>query len=294
MTASDDHASTSTVKETAPVLDWIVNAAPRSRWPALRLGQLWVHRELLYFFAVRDLKVRYKQAFLGVAWAVLQPLVGALTFTVLFHRLADVDIEGSSYFAFALLGSGVWTYYSSTLQSGTSSLLYNAELLTKVAFPRIVAPAATFLPGLIDLAIATFLALIVSLASGGSLSPAGILVGLPTGLVLLLLAVAGPVFFTSAAIVKYRDVGTLVGFAVQLLLFASPIAFPPELVPATWRILLYLNPLAGALGLLRWALVDTPLPTAPQLLLSWTVAIIGLLVGLLHFRRSEREFADII
>jgi ABC-type polysaccharide/polyol phosphate export permease len=293
MSASDERTA-SRSRDAAPVPEWVINSASQRRWPPLRLGQLWVHRELIYFFAVRDLRVRYKQAFLGLAWAGIQPVVGAVTFTVLFNRLADVQVDGPSYFAFALLGSSVWAYFSTTLQAGTASLLYNADLLTKVSFPRIVAPAATFLPGFIDLGIGATLAVIVSLASGGSLSAPSLLLGLPAGLLLLVVSVAGPVFLLSAAVVKYRDVTTLVGFAVQLLLFLSPVAFPPELVPEGWRTLLYVNPLSGALGLLRWALVDTTAPTAVQVLLSWTVAAVLLLVGLAHFRRREREFADII
>jgi ABC-type polysaccharide/polyol phosphate export permease len=294
MTTSQDHATAATVKDDAASRPWIVNAPTTSRWPSLGIGQLWTHRELVYFFALRDLKARYKQAFLGVAWAGIQPLIGALTFTIVFNHLANVEIDGPSYFAFALLGSGVWAYFASTLQAGTNSLLYNAELLTKVAFPRIVAPAATFLPGLIDLAVAAVLSFVVAIAAGGSLQPLGLVVGLPSGLLLLVLAVAGPVFLLSAAVVKYRDVATLVGFGVQLLLFATPIAYPPELVPPGWRTVLYLNPLSGAVGLLRWALVDTQVPTAGQLATSVGAAVALLLVGLVHFRRREREFADII
>jgi ABC-type polysaccharide/polyol phosphate export permease len=273
---------------------WVVNSAPTGRWPALHIRQFLTHGELIYFFAMRDLKVRYKQAFLGIAWAGLQPLVGALTFTIVFNRLADVDVEGPSYFAFALLGFGIWTYFSTALQAGTVSLVYNAELLTKVAFPRIVPPTAALLPPLIDLAIATVLATAISLATGGAPRPLGLLVGLPLGLAVLFLAVIGPALFLSASLVKYRDASTLVSFAMQFLLFASPVAYPPELVPEGWRTLLYLNPVAGALGLLRAALVGTDLPTAPQLLLSCVVALVGTYIGLLHFRRSEREFADII
>ncbi len=143
---------------------------------------------------LRDLKARYKQAFLGVAWAGIQPLIGALTFTIVFNRLANVEIDGPSYFAFAMLGSGVWAYFASTLQAGTTSLLYNAELLTKVAFPRIVAPTATFLPGLIDLAVAAVLSFVVALAAGGGrATPSGSSLGLPSGLLLLCWSVAGPV-----------------------------------------------------------------------------------------------------
>jgi lipopolysaccharide transport system permease protein len=294
MGGSGEHDRGSVVKGAMTAPDWVVNEAPRRRWPPLRVGDVWTHRELIYFFAVRDVKVRYKQAVLGVAWAAIQPVVGAITFSVLFHRLADVEVDAPSYFAFALLGSGIWTYFSATLQSGTSSLLVNGELLTKVSFPRIVAPVATFLPGVIDLAVATALAVVVALAAGAVPSVAGIVLGVPGGLVLLVAAVAGPVLLLSSSLVKYRDIAALLGFAVPLLLFVSPVAYPPELVPSSWRLLLYVNPLAGALGLLRWALVDTPAPRAVELLVSVVVAAVLLLVGLVHFRRTEREFADII
>ena len=152
--------------------DWVVNAAAVGRWSALRLDQFWAKRELIYFFALRDLKVRYKQAFLGVAWAGIQPLVGALTFTILFHRLGNVDVGvGESYFAFALLGFGIWTYYSTSIQTGTGSLVANADLLTKVAFPKIVAPSAALLPGFIDLSVAAILATVVAVASATSSAP---------------------------------------------------------------------------------------------------------------------------
>lgn len=274
--------------------DWVVNTAPSGRWPALRLHQIWMHRELIYFFAVRDLRVRYKQAFLGVAWAGIQPLLGALTFTIVFNRLAEVDLEGRSYFAFALLGFGIWSYFSATLRNGTGSLVANAELLTKVAFPRVVAPTSALLPELLDLAVAAVLATVVGLATGGGMSVGDVAIGLPLGLALLVASVAGPVYFLSAMVVKYRDASALVSFGLQFLLFASPVAYPPELVPSGWRTVLYLNPLTGALGLLRAALVNTSFPPASSVVLSIAVAAVLLLAGLLHFRRSEREFADII
>jgi lipopolysaccharide transport system permease protein len=280
--------------QSAATRPWVINAASNGRWPALQLGQFWSNAELIYFFAVRDLKVRYKQAFLGVAWAGIQPLVGALMFTILFERLADFDIGEESYFAFALVGFGTWTYFSSTVQSGTGSLLYNAELLTKVFFPRVVPPTAALLPALIDFGVAMVLATVVALATTGAPSALGLLVGLPLGSVLLLLSVIGPVLFLSATVVKYRDTQALVAFGLQLLLFASPVAYPPGLVPLPWRTLLYVNPLAGALGSFRAALVGTDLPSPFQLLLSFVVGAAITYVGLLHFRRSEREFADII
>src|SRR3954454_16813601 len=138
---------------------WREKAAPTGRWPPLRLTEAWRFRELIAFFALRDFKVRYKQAFLGVAWAGVQPLVGALIFTLLFQRLADIDV-GGSYFAFSLVGFAVWSYFSTPVSAGSNSLLYTAGLLTKVAFPRLVLPVASMLPGLVDLAIGSTLALI--------------------------------------------------------------------------------------------------------------------------------------
>lgn len=275
--------------------EWVVNAAPTRRWPSLRPGELWRHRELIGFFALRDLKVRYKQAFLGAAWAGLQPLVGALAFTVLFNRLADVDVgDGRSYFAFALVGFIVWTYVSSSMSNGSSSLLYNADLLTKVSFPKIVAPVAALLPPLLDLGVGAVLALGAALVAGDGFSPVGFVVGLPLGLALLVAASAGPTLFMSAVIVKYRDAAVLVAFGLQVLLFLSPVAYPPELAPARWRPVLYLNPVAGALGLLRAALTGAPLPGVGPLATSCAVAAVALVVGLHRFRANERELADII
>lgn len=273
---------------------WVVNDSANGRRVQLRVGELWRHRELLWFFAQRDVKVRYKQAFLGAAWAGLQPLVGALSFTVLFNRLASVDVGDRSYFAFALVGFIVWTYASTSLSTGSSSLLYNADLLTKVAFPKIVVPAAAMLPPLLDLSVGVVLALGTALVMGDGFSPAGVVIGLPFGVVLLVLSTLGPVLFMSATIVKYRDAAVLVAFGLQVLLFLSPVAYPPELAPGRWRDVLYLNPLAGALGLLRSALTAAALPSLGHLATSYAVAMALVYVGLHRFRASERELADII
>jgi ABC-type polysaccharide/polyol phosphate export permease len=274
--------------------EWVVNTAPTGRWQKLHLRQIWTNRELIYFFALRDLRVRYKQAFFGVAWAGIQPLIGAVTFTILFNRLGTVEISGPSYFAFAMVGFAAWTYFSASLNAGAGSLLANSALITKVALPRIVPPTAALLPALLDLGVALLIAAGVAVAAGGGLGPWGILVCLPAGLFLLILAVSGPAYFLSAVVVKYRDARALLSFGLLFLLFASPVAYPPEFIPSEWQTIVYLNPLAGALALLRFALVDTDLPPLTSLLLSAGSASIGFVLGLLHFRRSEREFADVI
>jgi ABC-type polysaccharide/polyol phosphate export permease len=273
---------------------WRENAARTGRWPSLRLAEAWHYRELIVFFALRDFKVRYKQAFLGIAWAVVQPLVGALTFTLLFHRLADIDVGGHSYFAFSLAGFAVWSYFTTAVVAGSNSLLYNAALLTKVAFPRLVLPVASMLPGLVDLAIGSTLALVAAVVAGDGVSLVGLVVGLPAGLGLLVLTVAGLLFLFSASVVRYRDVAVVIGFGLQVMLFITPVAYPPSLIPGAWQTIAYINPMAGVLGLFRWGLVSMDPPSGPQLLLSTAAAVVLLVGGLLHFRRNEQEIADII
>lgn len=274
---------------------WTENVAPDRRWPRLRLVEIWAHHELVYFFALRDVKVRYKQAVLGIGWAVIQPIAGALAFTLVFHELADLEVgQDRGYFVFALVGFVGWTYFSSAMGNGTSSLLANGELLTKVAFPKIVVPTATLFPGLVDLAIGVVLAVVVSLVWGSGLSVAGMVFGLPLGVVLIVLAAAGPGLLLSGAIVKYRDLSILVSFGLQLMLFASPVAYPPETVPESWRVVQYLNPVAGSLSLLRWALSDID-PASPSLIaLSFGSAAVIFAAGLVHFRRIEHTLVDVI
>lgn len=274
--------------------DWVVNGSERRSRFDLQLSQLWRHRELAFFFAYRDVRVRYKQALLGGAWAVLQPLVGALTFTIVFNRVANIEVEGTSYFAFVIVGTVAWNYVSTAIQNGTGSLLYNGELLTKVSFPRLIIPIAALLPGLLDLTIGLTVAVIASLVTGGSLSVMGVLVALPLGVLLLVVGATGPTLYLSAKVVKYRDVMVLVSFGLQVMLFLTPIAYPVSQLPEAWQTVAYINPAAGAVGLLRTGLIDSAAPTAAQLCISAGVAVVLFLLSLVSFRAHEREFADVI
>ena len=212
----------------------------------------------------------------------------------MFNRVAGIEVEGVSYFAFAIVGAVTWAYVGSVMTTGTSSLLVNGELLTKVAFPRLIIPVASVLPGLIDLAIGVVIAFIASLATDGSFSPVGLLVAFPLGVVLLIVGVAGPMLFFSAKIVKYRDVGVLVSFGLQIVFFLTPIAYPPSSIPGAWQTVAYVNPVAGAVGLLRAGVVGSDAPTIGQLGLSIGVAVVVFLLALVSFRAHEREFADVI
>lgn len=282
-------------RSTRTLAPWIDNGAPTRRLPPLKPWEPWKHRELIYFLALRDVKVRYKQAYFGAGWAVLQPLVGAAAFTVLFGRLAGFEVaDGSSYFLFSLIGFVMWTYFSTALSHGSSSLLANGDLLTKVPIPRIALPVASLIPGLVDLAVGVVLAVFVTIAVGGGVSAPGMLVALPIGTVLMVVTVLGPALFLCSIIIRYRDFGVIVGFTLQVLLFVTPVAYPPELVPGAWQPVLHLNPMTGALALYRYAFGGLPLPDLELLGISVLSALVLFVGGQLYFRMNERDLVDII
>jgi ABC-type polysaccharide/polyol phosphate export permease len=270
---------------------WIENRPSRG-WRSLDLRELWRFRELVWFFALRDVKVRYKQAAFGITWAVLQPLVGALAFTIVFRKLADVPSDGVAYPVFAFVGFVAWTYMSASIATATDSLVMNASLVTKVYFPRIAAPIAAVLPGLIDVAIST--AALVALMVFYDVVPGLQVVTAPlwfAGIVVLTLSMG---LILATVQVRYRDARHATALALQLWLFISPIAYPAALVTGAWRHLYNLNPVVGLLGGLRWALLGTPWPGAEPVLLAIGMLVLLGTIGVLTFARAERRFADII
>ena len=260
-------------------------------WRAFDLRELWRYRELVYFLAWRDVKVRYKQTVLGVGWAVIQPVMAMGVFTIFFGRLARVPSDGLPYPVFSLAGLVPWTYFAAGVTSGASSLASYQHIISKVYFPRLLIPLAAVLTPLIDFGVAFVVLLAVDAWYG--VVPGGAIVWLPA---LLLLAVATAVaasVWLSALSVRYRDVRYVVPFAVQLWLFATPVAYPASLVPAKWRALYGLNPMAGAVEGFRWALAGGPSPGL-MTLVSAVVVLLALVTGVLYFRRAERTFADIM
>ena len=257
----------------------------------LRLGELWSYRELIYFLALRDVKSRYKQAFFGIGWTVLQPIIGVATFTVVFSRLADVPSEGVPYPVFALLGFVIWTYFAGSFGNASASLVTNAALVTKIYFPRLAAPIASLLPGLVHLSIGMLLL-------GTLMAITGVVPSATAPLFLLCvlwaMAVAlGPGLLFATLNVKYRDVGAVAGFLTQLWFLASPVAYPSSLVPDAWRWAYFANPMVGVIDTARWAVLGTARP-GPEVLVSLGVTVVLLALGLLYFQRTEREFADVI
>lgn len=269
---------------------WVVSPAPGPR-SAYRAKELWAYREMVFFLAVRDLQVRYKQAAFGVLWAVLQPLAGAAVFVVVFSRLANISSDGLPYLLFAFLGYAVWTYFASSLSSANASLVTNSALVTKVYFPRLAAPLSAVLPGLVDLSIALGMTGVLMALYG--VAPGWPLLTLPFWILCVALLAFGVGTLLATLNVKYRDAHFAVGLLTQLWLFASPVAYPTSLVPDRWQAVYHLNPMAGVLEGFRWAVLDGRAP-GPSALLSLLVGVLLLGAGLTYFTRSERRFADVI
>lgn len=270
----------------------LVVVAPSTGWSALRLGDLWAHRDLLYFLAWRDVKVRYTQAAMGVAWAVVQPLLMMAVFSIFLGRLAKVPSDGIPYPVFVFCGLVVWTYFANSVAAATESLVSSSNLVSKVYFPRLVMPLAALLSWLPDLAIASVILVGLMLVQG--LVPAWTMVLLPIFAVGALLAAASVGVWLSALNVAYRDVRYAVPFMIQLGLFASPVVYPASIVPHRFRLLYGLNPMAGVVEGFRWALIGGGSAPWALMAVSAATAVLLLLGGLFYFRRVEHGFADVI
>jgi ABC-type polysaccharide/polyol phosphate export permease len=252
---------------------------------------LWQARDLVAFFALRDIRLRYKQAALGIAWVLLQPIATVAIFTLVFGRLAGIGSEGVPYPLFALLGFSVWTYFSSATVRASEVFVNNPALVAKVYFPRIAAPTGAALPPLVDLAVS--LALVGLLLIYYEVAPSWRLLAIPVWLTLLILTAFGPAVLLSALNVRYRDVQQAIGPVMQIWFLASPIAYPSTLFSGRGELLYALNPLVGVIGLARWSVLNTPWPGWP---LAVSVGMVGVMLvgGVSYFRRSERSFADVI
>lgn len=276
--------------ETSPADQWIESRPSQGR-RALRLGELWRHRELVTFFALRDVKVRYKQAVFGGLWAVVQPLAGAAIFTVVFGQLADLPSDGIPYLVFAFAGFALWTYFSTSVNTARVSLITNSSLITKVYFPRLAVPLASVLPALIDLGVALVVLAVLAYAAG--VAPGGAILTAPLFLAGAVTVAFGTGTLLAALTVQYRDLQHVFTVLVQLWLFASPVAYSSSLIDDRWRWVYALNPMAGVLDGWRWSLLGGPAP-GWQLLVSAAVAVLLLMTGLVVFQRTERRFADVI
>jgi lipopolysaccharide transport system permease protein len=265
---------------------------PPSGWGALGVRDLWEYRELLYFLTKRELQIRYKQSFLGVSWAILQPLTLAFIFALFFGVLAHVPSDGVPYPLFALGGLVPWVFVSQSVSQAASSLVGDANLLSKVYFPRLVLPVARILALLVDLAISTVILIAFTLVYGVSLHSE--LVLLPLFLLLAIATAIGAGVLLAAVNVQYRDVGVAVPLMMQIWLFATPVIYPGTLIEGKWQYVYALNPMVSVIGGVRWVLFGSVAPTVAGVAISVGVVVVVGLAAIAYFRRSEQFFADVV
>jgi len=268
------------------------NIRPSHGWVSLKLKDIWEYRELLYFLVWRDIKVRYKQTVLGVAWAILQPILTMVVFSIFFGRLAKVPSDGIPYPLFAYCALIPWQLFANALTASGNSLVSNQQLLTKVYFPRLIIPTSAVLAGLVDFGVS--LLVLIGMMFYFGIVPTAAVLTLPLLILLTIASALAVGLWLSALNVQYRDVQYTIPFLMQFWLFLTPIAYPSSLVPEKWRILYGLNPMAGVVEGFRWALLGKTNGIGSLIFVSALVVAILLFGGLVYFRRMENTFADVV
>lgn len=283
----EDHPSSSQSLPDEPV----VTIEPNEGWSPVELSDLWAFRELLYFLTWRDVKVRYKQTELGVVWAIIQPLLTMLIFTIFFGRLAGVPSDNVPYPLFAYAGLLPWTFFANAISNSGNSLIGNANLITKVYFPRMIIPGAAVAAGLVDFAIGFVILILLMIYYGVAVTWS--LLMFPVVVLLTALLALGVGMWLSALNVKYRDVRFVLPFLVQLWMFVSPVIYPASFLPPRVRWILSLNPMTGIIEGYRSSLFDLPFNwIALAMATATTLAL--LIYSAFAFRRMEKSFADIV
>lgn len=270
----------------------VIDIHPTSRWRLPDWAEIWNYRELLYFLIWRDIKVRYKQTAIGAAWAIIQPFFTMVVFSLFFGKLARIPSDGQPYPVFSYVALLPWTYFSNALSQSTQSIVSHQNLITKIYVPRLILPLSSVVSGLVDLAIAFGMLLLLMVYF--RVAPTAAVWTLPLFILLAMMTALGVGLWLCALNVKYRDVRYVLGFLVQFWMFATPVVYPASLVPEKWRTLYGLNPMAGVVEGFRWALLGTPHPAGGLIAVSTAVVLAVLAGGLLYFRRMERTFADVV
>ena len=259
-------------------------------WPKFR--ELWEYRELLFFFAWRDIKVRYRQTVMGALWAIIQPLFTMVIFSLFFGRLANIPSDGVPYPIFSFTALVPWTFFANALAQASNSLVVNANMVKKIYFPRLALPIATVLAGVVDFALAFVVLLGIMFFYG--LVPTVNLIWLPLFALLALVTSLGVSLWLAAMNVQFRDVRYTIPFLTQAWLFVTPIAYPSSLLPEPWRTVYGLNPMAGVVEGFRWALLGTDTAPGKMIIISVLVAVTLFVSGAFYFRRMEQSFADVL
>jgi lipopolysaccharide transport system permease protein len=276
----------------------VARIRPTRGWRAIDLREIWQYRELLWFLTLRDIKLRYKQTALGVAWAVLQPLFTMAVFTIFFGKLGKMPSDGKPYALFVLAALLPWQLFAYALTQSSNSLVAEQRLITKVYFPRLIVPIASVLSGIVDFLVALSLTALM-MAAGPALGwstiePTAALLAVPILTVFAVLTALAVGLWLSALNVQYRDVRYTIPFLTQFWMFLTPIAYPASLVPPHYRPLYGLNPMTGVVEGFRWAMLGTDAPDWAMMAVSTGVVTALLAGGVLYFRRMERTFADVV
>ena len=265
---------------------------PPRGWLSLNLPALWEYRELLYFLIWRDIKVRYKQTVLGAGWAIIQPLVTMVVFSVVFGQLAKLPSDGLPYPIFSYTALLPWIFFAGALTRTGGSVVSSRGLISKVYFPRLVAPISAAISGIVDFAIA--FVVLLGLMGYYGIAPTVAVLTLPLFLLMALFTALGVGLWLAAMNVRYRDIGYLIPFLIQIWLYASPVAYSSSLIPERWRPLYGLNPMAGVVEGFRWALLGTDWQPGALIAVSAGVVIFVVVSGAFYFRRMEKTFADVV
>jgi lipopolysaccharide transport system permease protein len=265
---------------------------PTSGWTSLRLKELWDYQELLTIFTWRDLRVRYRQTVVGVLWAIFQPFLTMVIFSLFFGRLAGMPSDGIPYPIFSYAALVPWTFFANSMNQSSVSLVSNAEMIKKIYFPRLTMPIAAILAGLVDFVLA--FVILLGMMFFYRFVPTLNVLWLPLFVLLAIMTSLGVGLWLGAMNVKFRDVRYMVPFITQAWLFATPVAYPSSLLEEPWRTLYGLNPMVSVVEGFRWALLGTDTAPGLMVVVSFVVAFVLLISGLFYFRRMERSFADVI
>jgi lipopolysaccharide transport system permease protein len=265
---------------------------PSRGWVSLKLQELWEYRELLYFLVWRDVKVRYKQTVLGAAWAIIQPFMAMVVFSIFFGKLAKMPSDGIPYPLFAYAALVPWGFFANGLSQASNSLVGSSHLITKVYFPRLVVPISSVISGIVDFVLAFAVLLGMMLYFG--IFPTVNVIWLPFLLLLAFVTALGVGMWLSALNVEFRDIRYVLPFLTQFWMFATPIVYPSSLLSEPWRTVYGLNPMVGVVEGFRWALLGTQTAPGPIVIVSATAAVIILVGGAFYFRKMEKTFADLV
>ena len=265
---------------------------PSRGWVSLKLRELWEYRELLYFLVWRDVKVRYKQTALGAAWAIIQPFMAMVVFSIFFGKLAKMPSDGIPYPLFAFAALVPWSFFANGLSQSSNSLVGSAHLITKVYFPRLVVPISSVISGIVDFVLAFLVLLGMMLYY--RIFPTINIIWLPFLLFLAFVTALGVGMWLSALNVEFRDVRYILPFLTQFWMFATPIVYPSSLLSEPWRTVYGLNPMVGVVEGFRWALLGTQTAPGPIVVVSSLASLVILIGGAFYFRRMEKTFADVV